>query len=409
MQLKRYPKDFRVREIVDLPDPMDRGDYFVHFLRKEKLDTLEAISIVAREGNVDRADIAFAGLKDRQGITEQYVTIKGKRVEFRRAGIQIHCVGRVEQPITSKVSRGNEFLITVRGLERRDVDRLQRRIPELVESGFPNYFDDQRFNCLRHGQGFVMKSVLEGRFDKALKQLIATPSRIARGGDVKLKQLLHDHWTDWARCRRIARGPIYGRVFEHLERNPEDFRGALELMPSRSKLIHAFAYQSYLWNRAVSRHVESLLDPRRRTMIETEAGRIMGWWNLPPSLRDRLRDESTPLYGPEGNGGSPAFRKTMQRTLREANLSETAFDIHAISGMALREEPRMQLVMPDGLREPRVERDDANRGLHKAGLKFRLPRGSYATMLLKCLWATPWRRPRDRQRPRTPEQKTQSK
>ena len=82
------------------------------------------------------------------------------------------------------------------------------RVREIGESGFPNYFDDQRFNCLRHGQGFVMKAVLQGRFDQALEQLIATPSRVARSGDVKLKQLLSEHWRDWERCKRIARGRL---------------------------------------------------------------------------------------------------------------------------------------------------------------------------------------------------------
>jgi tRNA(Glu) U13 pseudouridine synthase TruD len=32
----------------------------------------------------------------------------------------------------------------------------------------PNYFDDQRFGCLRHGQGFPMRSVLLGDHERAL-------------------------------------------------------------------------------------------------------------------------------------------------------------------------------------------------------------------------------------------------
>lgn len=396
MQLKRYPEDFRVRELVDLPERMDRGDYFVHKLRKEKLDTHEAIAIVARELDVDRAEIAFAGLKDRQGITEQFISIKGKSGEFRRRGVQLNRVGRTEAPITSKISRGNEFRIVVRALDDRDIARVERRTDEIRESGFPNYFDDQRFNCLRHGQGFVMKEVLAGRFDQALRQLIATPSPRAISGDVKLKRLFAENWLDWERCSRIGRGPVYRRVFQHLLHRPNDFRGALEQLPTRNKLIHAFAYQSHLWNRSVSRYVEDMLHPKRKIAIEIEAGRCVGWWDLPPAVRDRLREDSTPLYAPDGDGGTPPFRRAVERTLREAKLTPAAFDLHRVRGMELRSEERACLVMPRKLEIVEIDRDEANRGARKAELKFELPRGSYATMMLKCVFARPWVRNRDR-------------
>src|SRR5690606_17883780 len=121
----------------------------------------------------------------------------------------------------------------------------------VVVYGVSNYFDDSRFHCLRHGKGFVMKDVLRGRFEAALRALIARPSRAALGGDVRLKRLLRDHFGDWERCGRIARGPVWSRLFRHLQDHPTDFRTALELLPARVRLIHAFAWQSFLWNRAV--------------------------------------------------------------------------------------------------------------------------------------------------------------
>lgn len=392
MQLKRFPADFRVYELADLDTESKNGAYYVHRVTKEKLDTLEAIDRVVAAAEVDRADVAFAGLKDRQGITEQFITVKGARVQIREPALRVECIGRADEAITSKASRGNAFSITIRDLGGADIDRLHRRLDEIVESGFPNYFDDQRFNCLRHGQGFVMKSVLEGAYDRALEQLIGTPSRIARGGDVKLKQLFQTHWGDWERCLRISRGPVYRRVFEHLINKPGDFRGALQTMPARNRLIHAYAYQSHLWNRAVSRHVERLLDPRRRTAIEIESGRCMGWFVLPPSLRDRLLDEDTPLYGPEGRGGSDAFRRSMDRTIDEARLSQDAFRAHELPGMILREEPRDALVIPTDVGDIVTDRDEANRGRRRARVEFSLPRGAYATMLLKSVWAPPWQR-----------------
>ena len=59
MRLKVAPGDFRVRESLDFVEDRN-GPYFIHRLRKEKLDTLEAIRIVAAEARVDRVKIAFA-------------------------------------------------------------------------------------------------------------------------------------------------------------------------------------------------------------------------------------------------------------------------------------------------------------------------------------------------------------
>ena len=144
MRLKVAPGDFRVRESLDFVEDRN-GPYFIHRLRKEKLDTLEAIRIVAAEARVDRAKIAFAGLKDRQGVTEQWISIEGTRLDYRGRGIECRFFGRSAEPLTSKLSQGNEFAIVVRDLDRHELETFERRLPELRRAGFANYFDDQRF------------------------------------------------------------------------------------------------------------------------------------------------------------------------------------------------------------------------------------------------------------------------
>ena len=68
MRLKVKPDDFRVRELLDYEqDP--RGDHYVHRLRKEKLDTLEAIRLVAEHLGIDRTRIAFASVSARRSVS----------------------------------------------------------------------------------------------------------------------------------------------------------------------------------------------------------------------------------------------------------------------------------------------------------------------------------------------------
>lgn len=253
MSIKQSPRDFQVSEQLEFePDPM--GEYYVYLLRKEKIDTQEALGMISKRTKVPRQDIAFAGLKDRQGRTEQYISIHGRRVEFKAPGVELLFKGRTAKPIHSKQSRGNRFRIVLRQLNRPTAEWIRDAVPRFQRQGYVNYFDNQRFGCLRHGQGFPMRDVLAGRYEKALQRLIARPSPVALGGDTKLKKILQDHWGDWDVCAKIARGPVYRPVIEHLRRNREDFAGAICKLNTRTLLIQSFAYQSYLWNRGGQQH-----------------------------------------------------------------------------------------------------------------------------------------------------------
>ncbi len=405
MRLKVLPEDFRVKEVLTFKSSPS-GPYFVHRLRKEKLDTLEAIGIVAKEGGITREDIAFAGLKDRQAETEQWISIRGKRLDIDRRDLQLQFVSRSEEPVTSKLSAGNAFQIVVRDLTLIDLARIRRNTPSLLKAGFPNYFDDQRFGCLKHGQGFAMKSVLAGDFEQALHQIVARPSRVAISGDVKLKKLLARHWRDWEACARIARGPLYQKVFKHLLDQPDDFRGALALLPTRMKLIHAFAYQSFLWNRAVAKYVRRNTLPRERVELETALGGLVAWRYLKEDQLVRVRASETPLYGPEGTGGAPPFAAVMREVLEESQLTPRDFLENKIPGMVLKEEQRPLLVEPREFSISEAEPDETSPGRSKVRIAFELPRGAYATMLIKRLFADPPQprtdRMREPERPRRP-------
>ncbi len=386
MRLKTIPDDFRVRELLQWQE-VPGGAHIVHLMHKEKLSTPEALSMLVREANVDRSAVAYAGLKDRQAVTDQYVSIERRAVELKLANLRVQPVGSTDRPLTSKMSGGNAFTIVVRDLLPTKAALLRRSMPSLIKTGFPNYFDDQRFGCLRHGQGFPMRSVLLGDHERALQQFIAEPSPVAITGDVKLKRTLQLRWRDWEACARIARGPAYGPLFQHLLASPDDFRGALEYVPLRQRVIHAFAYQSFLWNRAVSRLLRGGVDSSQRLRIATLAGDFMGWKYLAPEREEKLKVMRTPLFGPDGDGGSEPFRKAMIEELREAGLTRDDFVRNEVPGMIWKEEPRDVFVKPTDVADVRIEADDLNESRCKATLQFSLPRGAYATMLIKRLFA----------------------
>jgi tRNA pseudouridine13 synthase len=375
----------------------------VHKLHKEKLSTPEALTMLARETGVQRSSIAYAGLKDRQAVTDQFVTIERQAVELKLPNLRVMPVGATDRPITSKMSQGNAFTIVVRDLRPTEAAALRRSMPSLVKTGYPNYFDDQRFGSLRHGQGFPMLSVLIGDYERALQQLVAEPSPVAITGDVKLKRTLQLRWGDWDACARIARGPAYEPLFEFLIRNPRDFRTALKFVPLRLRVIHAFAYQSFLWNRAVSNLLRVAVKGAQRLRLSTLAGDLIAWKYLAPEREAKLIDMRTPLFGVDGDGGSEAFKKSMIGEMKNAELQRGDFIANEVPGMIWKEEQRDALVKPTNVTDVRIEPDEMHEGNVKVSLQFALPRGAYATMVIKRLFAPSWySRPTDRDEPRAP-------
>jgi tRNA pseudouridine13 synthase len=394
MRLKVAPGDFVVREELSYDEVVD-GEFYVHVLRKQKMDTQQALARVAELAEVKREDIAFAGLKDRQGRTEQWISIRGRRLDHRESGLSVAYRGRTDRPISSEQSRGNQFKIVVRDLSRRELDTLLHNAESLARDALPNYFDDQRFGCLRHGQGFAMHALLRGDPEEALHRLIARPSPVAVTGDVKLKRILAERWGDWEACVKVARGPVYRPVLQHLVEREGDFRGALAKLPTRTLLIHAFAYQSYLWNRSVDRVLHRILPTGggARSLLPTLSGTLLAWMTPRREQMRILQQLRTPLFGPEGAGGSPEFNAAVREILLGQGVRPQDFTEQAVPGMILREEPRALLLRPRNLRVLESGRDEENRGREMAALSFGLPRGSYATLVIKRLLAEPLRRP----------------
>ncbi len=161
-------------------------------------------------------------------------------------------------------------------------------------------------------------------------------------------------------------------------------------MPLRQRVIHAFAYQSFLWNRALSTMLRSGVLSAQRLRVSTIAGDLLAWKYLAPEREEKLRTMRTPLFGIDGDGGSEPFRRAMIEELREAGLQRRNFVDNEVPGMIWKEEPRDALVKPGDVADVVIEPDELNRGRVRATLEFSLPRGAYATMLVKRLLAKSW-------------------
>ena len=83
--------------------------------------------------------LVMAGLKDRQGVTTQYMSVPGKKtVKLNDPELKIERVGYASEPYASEHSEGNAFRIRLRDLDARDLGRLRDNLESVRRHGAPN-------------------------------------------------------------------------------------------------------------------------------------------------------------------------------------------------------------------------------------------------------------------------------
>jgi tRNA pseudouridine13 synthase len=379
MKIKQKPEDFVVTEL-DRYELTKTGPFALYRLAKWDIGTIEAIRNLAKNWNLSPAQISFGGLKDRHARTEQTISVRGgPERSFEGSAFRVEFLGRSRDPITRASFHGNRFEIAVRDLtEIPDLGPVKR-------FAIPNYFDDQRFGSLRGTNGeFIGRALVRGETEKALKLALASPSGEDRKKERELKILLRDRWGDWAGLAKELPMSPERTVASYLAGHPGAFGFAFERLDQNLRILYVSAYQSWIWNRTLAAILRKLPDTYE---VDYAAGRHVFYRTIEPSAHDLLAELTIPLITPsekfEGEVGDItaallAEEKVEQRQFRLKKLAKTFF------GKGRRD----ALVAPGGLSASTGD-DELNRGRRKLTLAFELPKGSYATILLKRLFHEP--------------------
>ena len=140
--LRTAPEDFEVAETLAF-EPSGSGEHLYLFVEKRGLTTGEAHRRLAEGFGVPRADVSYAGMKDRHAVARQWFSVRGPRDEADVPGPELRVLRRARHP--RKLRRGelrsNRFRIRVRAVSG-DVEAHLRQV---AQRGAPNYFGPQRF------------------------------------------------------------------------------------------------------------------------------------------------------------------------------------------------------------------------------------------------------------------------
>jgi len=369
MKLKQRPEDFRVEELSRL-EPGPTGDFSLYRLEKSGIGTPEALRIVGHEWRLDPRAIAFAGLKDKYGITAQTVSIRhGPAGNFAGKGFKLNYLGRGERAAGRGALLGNRFQIVVRDLSAEEAGRVAARARASAGHGFPDYYDDQRFGSLRGTDGrFIAKAMLEGDAEGALRLAIASPSREDRSRTKRRRRLLRDHWGDFAGLARRLDASVERRICERLAQGAP-FAEAYRLVDRALRSLHLSAYQAHVFNECLRRAIRGGPGEGGGPHHDGADGPYLFYDGDPGPLRDRVF--------PLASGEAP------EDPLLDAVLAEEGVDRGRMKALGFRDGVRRAVALPEDVRVGEPEADERNPGRKSLALSFRLGPGCYATMLLK--------------------------
>ena len=383
MKLKQEPGDFLVEERSSVAVG-SVGEFALYRLDKSGWTTPDAVGEIGRRWKLDRRDVSHGGLKDRHAVTSQHLTIRrGPPRNLNLDRITLTYLGRTAAAFTSADIAANAFAVTLRGLSDNALSLATGALAEVGRVGVPNYFDDQRFGSVGGEGEFIGKEMVFGRFERALWLALAAPYEFDRADAKREKEVLRENWGKWAECaRNLGRGEVR-RTVDYLAARPTDFRGAIARLRPELQGLYLAAYQSFVWNKMLAAWLTKHFAPTELGRVELKLGGVPVPLRVDQVMQSSWESLTLPLPSARVKSDPAAeWSAIADEVLRAEGLTLREMQVKGMHKPFFSKGERAGCVRPAGLSHEAAA-DELNAGAKKLVLRFELPRGSYATMVVK--------------------------
>lgn len=415
--IRQTPEDFGVEEVLvdgskaelepKLPSQLTgEGRYLICLLIKQNWDTLLAVRKIARQLGISERRVQIAGIKDKKALTAQHISIENIRLRqlkrIRVDGIHIYPLRYSPNMIFPHMSFGNMFQLTLRGISHSALV-LQERISNIVNElhvlgGVPNFFGHQRFGTIRPITHLVGRALVQNDLEKAALLFLANPSPYEHPRSRQERQKLLETGDFEEALNRFPRWLLYERLMlSHLAKRPNEYVGAFRRLPKRLCRLFVQAYQSYLFNRFLSRRLI-----REIPINEPQIGDYVvkaDSHGLPTNSYERASPEkiedmrktvrkgeihvAIPLIGFKQAPSEGVQGEIEQSILGSEKVTQNDFYVSSMPEMSAAGELRAAMAPIINLNVEKPTRDELNSGKKKIRISFTMHRGCYATVVLR--------------------------
>jgi len=380
--IKQDNEGFRVSEIIyesvfdDLSPVQDSfHKYPLYILEKRGIDSHHALLEIRRDLGFK---LKVIGMKDAKAITRQYATSTQidntqKQQANKTRRILLTLIGYTKRPLGRDSLCGNDFSITIYNSKSSDLSTSKSEIENIA-----NFYGLQRFGSERLVTHLVGKEIVKRNFKKAAELLLSytTEYDSAKSKEIREKSLDPKNYPNI--LKHLPTGmDIEYQVMNALVNGKEPI-SALRSISVNIRRLFVHAYQAYIFNRCLSNAIvngENILKGNSGDLcFEIEAPLVFGKIRKFNPNTD-LNSKVIPAIRLVGYAFQPSkgrFEIITKKIMDEEGVTARDFYIKEMQ----------ELSTPGGFRQaPLCCRDFSYKG--RLVLSFKLPKGSYATTLLR--------------------------
>ena len=335
---KQTVERFFVEEIP-LYTASGTGNYLILKIKKTDMSTWKLLTVLAKATGLAERDIGYAGLKDKNATTIQYISIPKQAEKELNKNLTTEKIEILERsynkaPIKVGHLKGNSFSIVLHDINAKDAKFFNTTAKMMQTKGIPNYYGYQRF-------GEDSRSYLQG------KEIAASGKRL-KGSKEKLlvsayQSHLYNKWLgERIKLSTIIAGNNVAQAAKKLQ-YPEELVKVLTKQPQFFKLFIGDILTPYPYGKMS--YVKEMQD----SALLFEQKKVS-----PTGL----------LCG-----------ATAERSKSDAYYLEEPYDDTELN--ALKGDRRFAWIWPN---EVETEYDENSKKLR---VEFYLPKGSYATTFLE--------------------------
>lgn len=400
--LRYTADDFVVDEIFLYPKKDSCGCFVIAEISAKNWETHRLVKSLAKQLHISQKRISFAGTKDKRAVSTQLMSFENvSEDDILKINLKDVCITKMyrsQKSVKLGDLIGNHFKITIRNISadvtNSDVECIKKSLEE--HYGFANFFGVQRFGVIRPITHIVGKHIVSGDFKSAVLTYIANP---VKGEDEEIfalrKQLEQSHDYSQALKQYPDVLNFEKAMLNHLVCHSDDFVGALQTLPKNLLLMFINAYQSYLFNKIVSKRIDKQLP-----LHEAEVGDIIIPFRLKSSgkpfihvtthnvekvnkqIKKNKAVVSGLLFGTEALFSNGVMGEIEQEIIERENVKVQDFFIPKIPFLSSKGTRRSVLAPVSDLNWC-LQQDELNKDMKKAVFSFGLLKGCYATCLLR--------------------------
>jgi tRNA pseudouridine13 synthase len=376
--IKQESEGFRVSELVDESLDISRSydeshHYPLYVLEKQDIDSNHALFEIERELHMR---FRVMGIKDAKAVTTQYAgmerVMRNPPAELKSRHTRLTLKGFTKHPLEKRFLVGNKFEIKIYNVRSSDLSSF---VPQITKVG--NFYGLQRFGSERLVTHLVGREIIKRNFIQAVELLLSYTTEF----DTQMSREIRIRCADPRNYRQVLKTLPRGMDIERQVLSAlvagRNAIAALRAVPIMIRRLFVQAYQAYIFNRCLSRAVmrgEDLLQPQTGDLcFEMEGpvtfGRIVKYnpnskTKLVPAIR---------MAGYTFQPGKGRFENITRAILQEEEVTPKDFYIKEMQ----------ELSHQGGFRQAPLWCTDFWYERDPLKVSFKLPKGSYATTLLR--------------------------